>query len=47
MKSHIKDLDKDKKYEICIKYKKTKPQQVVGFALAKTFSETMAMDLKV
>ena len=44
LKSHIKDLDE--KCDICIKYKKTKRQPVVGFPLAKTFNETMAMDLK-
>ena len=44
LKSHIKDLDE--KCDICIKYKKTKLQPVVGFPLAKTFHETMAMDLK-
>ena len=43
LKSHIKDLDE--KCDICIKYKKTKPRPVVGFPLAKTFNETMAMDL--
>ena len=43
LKSHIKDLDE--KCEICIKYKRTKPRPVVGFLLAKTFNETMVMDL--
>ena len=31
---------------ICIKHKRTKLRPVVGFPLAKTFNETMAMDLK-
>ena len=44
LKSYIKGLDE--KCEICIKYKRTKQQPVVGFPLAKTFNETMAMDLK-
>ena len=29
-----------------VNIKETKPRQVVGFSLAKTFNETMAMDLK-
>ena len=33
LKSHIKDLDE--KCEICIKYKRTKQQPVVGFPLLK------------
>ena len=44
VKSHIKDLDE--KCKVCIKYKKTKPQPVVDFPLAKTCNETMAMDLE-
>ena len=44
LKSYIKGLDE--KCEIWIKYKRTKLQPVVGFPLAKTFNETMAMDLK-
>ena len=44
LKSHKKDLDE--KCELCIKYKRTKQQQVVGFPLSNTFNETMAMNLK-
>ena len=44
LKSHIKDLDES--CEICVKYKKTKPRPIVGFPLAETFNETIAMDLK-
>ena len=42
--SQKKDLDE--KCKICIKYKRTKPRPVVGFPLAKTFNETMDIDLK-
>ena len=37
---------KIEKCEICIEYKRTKPQPAVGFPLAKTFNETVAIDLK-
>lgn len=42
--SFIKELDT--KCEICLKYKKSKPRPIVGFPLAKSFNETIAMDLK-
>ena len=38
--------DLDKKCEICIKYKRTKSQAIVGFPLIETFNETMAGDRK-
>ena len=46
-----KDLEKylddlDNTCEVCLKYKKPKPRPVVGFPMAKTFTETLAMDLK-
>ena len=40
--SFIKELDT--KCEICLKYKKSKPRPIVGFPLAKSFNETIAMD---
>ena len=44
----IKSLifDFDKKCEICIIYKKSKPLPAVAFPLAKTFNETTATDLE-
>ncbi|KAA0197823.1 hypothetical protein HAZT_HAZT003652, partial [Hyalella azteca] len=33
--------------ETCIKYKKQHPRPVVALSMAKTFNETVAMDLKV
>ena len=42
--SFIKELDT--KCEICLKYKKSKLQPIVRFPLAKSFNETIAMDLK-
>jgi transposase InsO family protein len=33
--------------ETCIKYKKQRPRPVVALSMAKTFNETVAMDLKV
>ena len=44
IKNHIISLDN--KCEICTKYKKAKPRPIVSFPLAKTFNETLAMDLK-
>ena len=46
-----KDLEKylddlDNTCEVCLKYKKPKPRHIVGFPMAKTFNETLAMDLK-
>ena len=32
--------------DTCLKYKKKKPKPIVGLPLAKTFNETVAMDLK-
>ena len=32
--------------EVCQKYKKPKPKSIVSFPLAKTFNETVALDLK-
>ena len=40
-------LDKlDDSCSICKKYRRPKPQPVVGFAMAKTFNKTVGMDLK-
>ena len=32
--------------KVCQKYKKPKPKPIVSFPLAKTFTETVALDLK-
>ena len=45
-----KDLEKslddlDNTCEVCLKYKKPKPRPVVCFPMAKTFNETLGMDL--
>lgn len=34
------------KYEICHRYKEPKPKPIVSFPIAKTFNETVALDLK-
>ena len=46
-----KDLEKylddlDNTGEVFLKYKKPKLRPVVGFSMAKTFNDTLAMDLK-
>ena len=44
LEKYLDDLDNA--CEICLKYKKPKPRPVVGFPMAKTFDDTLAMDLK-
>ena len=39
---YLNDLDNT--CEVCFKCKKPKPRPVVGFPIAKTFNETLAMD---
>ena len=39
-------INLDNNCEICLQYKKTKLCPIVGFPLAKTFNETLALELK-
>ena len=44
IRQFLKDIDS--KYDLCKRYKKSKPRPVIGFSLARDFNDVIAMDLK-